>query len=161
MGNAHTPSREFTCLMQASATQRRKRTRHSKRKTTYVSREMIVRGILESMTRMTWAKSHPTWLKLGKKRQLELDCWNHRLSCGFEVSGAHHFNRIDHWQTVEEFHRQKENDLMKARMCSLMNVLLIIVPSREIVGDANLADFVMRMLAEHNILKRQPFRLLQ
>ena len=114
-----------------SKTTRRRRSIKYHRPATYVTREQQVRRLLETLTMCDWPNKRPEFLRVGK-RCLELDCCCPRLGTAVEVNGAQHHKRIAAWQTEKEFQTQQSNDMKKKRICDMLGILLLAVPSRSL-----------------------------
>ena len=138
---------------------RQTKRKKTKRKTNHVTREALVRSVLEVATRSPWPSERPHWLLGERGRNLELDCSGvGRFSCAVEVMGEHHvvFNPF-YTKTRAQFERYRRNDALKASMCRRNGVLLLYVPHRKIVADADIPSFVIALLARHRVLERSPF----
>lgn len=156
---------EVVALVQATAHTKPKKKRHKwKKPTTYRTRECLARDYLRAFTGMpdSWCSIRPKWLpgeSRGdrKARNLEIDCWCPRLSTAVEVQGRYHTEHI--WGTAEDHEATRRRDLLKARRLAELDVCLITVPSRAVVGDHEIARYILGKLAEHAVLGRPPFRL--
>jgi len=148
---------EAVALIAATATAkkpRRKKPGKYRRETSYKTREAICRDVLETATRLEWPSVRPKWLIGEHGRSLEVDCFCERLSTAVECNGTYHSRRL-YWQTDAQFQQTRRNDMIKSRLLQKLGFLLIIVPSREQLGDHAIPQFIIEQLAMHRVYHRK------
>lgn len=64
----------------------------------------------------------PKWLE-----GLELDVFVPEIGLGFEYQGIQHFQPVEHWGGLAQFHKQQENDKRKRQLCLNMGIRLICI----------------------------------
>ena len=156
-GDSRELPHEAVALIAATATAkrpRRKKAAKYRRETTYKTREQICRDVLETATRLEWPSVRPKWLIGEHGRSLEIDCFCERLSTALECNGTYHSRRL-FWQTGAQFEQTRRNDTIKARLLQKLGFLLIIVPSREQLGDHAIPKFIIEQLATHRVYHRK------
>lgn len=87
----------------------------------------------EAAERIFGVKFHtvrPDFLKNPEtKRNLEIDCYNHKLKIGIEYNGISHYCHPNYTgATYEEFVKQVKRDQLKVDLCDKHGVYLITVP---------------------------------
>ena len=115
------------------------------------TREEQFRGFLEGTFGMAFPRTRPDFLKNpATGRNLELDCFNEVLRLAVEVNGVQHYQFTPHFHSSEEaFTRQRERDILKARLCQEAGIELITVPS----SVPNLPLFLVAELVKRGKLK--------
>jgi hypothetical protein len=83
-----------------------------------------------------------------------VDCFCERLSTAVECNGCYHDRRL-FWQTDAQFQQTRRNDMLKSRLLQKLGFLLLIVPSREQLGDHAIPKFVIEQLARHRVYHRK------
>jgi hypothetical protein len=84
--------------------------------------------IIEKLTGEKFKKCRPSFLE-----KLELDGYNEDLKLAIEYNGEQHykFSSLFHKKNLEEFEKQKERDIKKAKLCAENNIYLITIPYLE------------------------------
>jgi len=92
--------------------------------------ELLVRNMLQDMTKMEWGKIRPDFLKNKVTGQnLEFDCFNGEYGVAIEVQGDQHYRYIPYFhKNYQDFLNQQYRDELKRMMARDNNILLIEVP---------------------------------
>lgn len=91
--------------------------------------ERITRKYFEHIFSKKFPKKWPNWLRNDRGNKMELDGYNEELKIAFERNGKQHYKFIPHFQKkVENFKRQKKDDLRKKKLCKERDITLIEVP---------------------------------
>jgi very-short-patch-repair endonuclease len=93
-------------------------------------REYHIKSILENLTQKKWISIRPKWLKNPyTKRNLEIDCYCEQLNIAVEIDGEQHHHYVSWFhKTFQNYLKQKENDLIKAKLLRERGVRLIRIP---------------------------------
>jgi len=99
--------------------------------------ELMVKNILQDLTRRPWDKIRPDFLKNKVTGQnLEFDCWNEEFKIGVEIQGDQHYKYIPYFhKNYEAFRNQQYRDELKRMMAKNNNIHLIEVPYKMIKKD--------------------------
>lgn len=62
---------------------------------------------------------------------LEIDVWVPALQLGFEYQGQQHDDRLPHWQTEDDFNKQKHRDAKKVALARRLGIRLLHVGPRD------------------------------
>lgn len=119
------------------------------------SNELEARAALQRLLRVPFVKVRPPWLlNPATGRSLECDCFNEQLGVCVEVSGRQHFEWPNNFHaTREEFEQQLLRDRLKAALCALKRVKLIVVPHW--IKRKNIEDFLRSELIRLGIMHEQ------
>ena len=99
--------------------------------------EIMVKNILQDLTRRKWDKIRPDFLKNQVTGQnLEFDCWNEEFGVAVEVQGEQHYKYIPYFhKNYEHFRNQQYRDELKRMMAKNNDIKLIEVPYKMIKKD--------------------------
>ena len=92
--------------------------------------ENLTREILESIWKISFLKSKPSWLKIKSNSILELDGYNKEHKIAFEYQGIQHYKEhsLFHTRVGSGLEKQQLHDKIKVDKCKENNVNLIIIP---------------------------------
>ena len=88
--------------------------------------ERVCRQVFELLFGCEFPKSRPKWLRIGKRRALELDGYAAGLSLAFEYQGHQHFKKVGHFE--HNLEQRRHYDKVKRELCDAQGVRLIEVP---------------------------------
>jgi len=99
-------------------------------------------------------KIRPDWLKNKEGNNLELDMYNDELKLAIEYNGIQHYKYCEFFhKSTEDFNKRVEDDKLKAELCKLNKIDLIVVPYTEKPKDFLLTEFNKRNLKLFNLDK--------
>lgn len=91
--------------------------------------EELCRLYFEALFKTPFPRSYPMFLKIGRRRFLQLDGYSEKLSIAFEHQGEQHYRRIKHFHRTElDFKRQVKRDGDKRELCKRHGIALIDIP---------------------------------
>ena len=91
--------------------------------------EELCRLYFEALFKTAFPRSYPAFLKIGRRRFLQLDGYSEKLSVAFEHQGEQHYRRIKHFHRTEsDFKRQVKRDGDKRELCKRHSITLIDIP---------------------------------
>jgi hypothetical protein len=96
--------------------------------------ERISRLALEAMLNIKLPTAHPTWLRISKRRVLELDGYNAEQQIAFEYHGKQHYEATTRF-SHEDVSGIRERDTIKRRLCWEQGVTLVVVPTFRAYSD--------------------------
>ncbi len=121
--------------------------------------ENICRLFFEQFFKKPFSKAKPKWLRKKSGSLLELDGFNSELKIAFEYQGIQHYE-IDGFfiKTQKQLDKRKEDDLLKQKLCSENNVLLILIPYfNNHVNLKSITDIINNILIEYGFIPRDIF----
>ena len=109
-------------------------------------REQHIKNILENLTQKPWVSCRPKWLKNPyTKRNLEIDCYCKALNIAVEVDGEQHHHYVPWFhKTYSNYLKQKENDLIKAKLLRDRGIHMIRIPYD--IPYKNLEEYIIQTL---------------
>ncbi len=108
--------------------------------------EIMVKNILQDLTRRNWDKIRPDFLKNQVTGQnLEFDCWNEEFGIAVEIQGQQHYKYTPFFhKNYEAFRNQQYRDELKRMMAKNNDIKLIEVPYN--IPPKKMRDFVRKEL---------------
>lgn len=106
--------------------------------------ERLCRVIFEQTLGKKFPKTKPSWLINPKTgRRLELDGYNEELKLAFEYNGSQHYKLPAFYGNSDQFLDLKERDTLKAKICKINNIQLIVIPT---ISKDKLSSYIMNNL---------------
>ncbi len=113
--------------------------------------EKYCREIFEEIYEVKFNTSYPSFLKLGARKQLELDGFNEDLEIAFEYNGKQHYKHVKFFHTEEKFKQQQDYDKIKIEKCKENNIYLIIIPYQYKTSES-IKEFIISELNDRDLL---------
>ena len=111
--------------------------------------ERIARAYFELIFNEKFPKKRPNWLKNKQGLKLELDGFCSKLNLAFEYQGIQHFEPHKWFHQRRGFEQQKKLDMLKEKLCSENNVILITIPYN--VGYKDMQKYIIEECEKKNV----------
>lgn len=107
--------------------------------------ERICRAFFEQIFGLDFPKCRPEWLITSEGNRMELDGFCEPLGIAFEYQGIQHFERVEWFQTEDQFRSVQKRDKEKTNLCKKRGVLLLLVPEiGRLIDLGHLREFIIK-----------------
>jgi len=115
--------------------------------------ERTCRIILEYLYKVKFPKNRD-YINPKTQKYIEIDGYNKELKIAFEYNGRQHYERVECWQTEEEFKNQQERDIYLVNLCIRDNIIPFTV------NYENLYTYIVDQIPNNNFSRTIDYTLL-
>ena len=112
--------------------------------------ERTCKSYFENMFKEEFPKIKPNWLVNSKSNRMELDGFCKKLNIAFEYQGKQHYNKHKFFHLKRNFEHQKDDDILKRKLCEENGVILIEIPYT--IERDNMQEYIQERCKEKGLL---------